>query len=124
MFVAGPASVTSEASADGAAGLGLQPDPVAAQHLAAALAEQGGAHGISVVDAIESAHSDASQAPLPCHTQVYAWGKGEHGVLGTGKQESEPVPVPLLFGTELGMVRIKAIACSWYHTVRACLWRS
>jgi Regulator of chromosome condensation (RCC1) repeat len=71
--------------------------------------------GPSVSEIIAS--NDSEQAPLPFHTQVFAWGKGEHGVLGTGKVDTEPLPVPLLFGAELGLVRIKAVSCSWFHTV-------
>ena len=54
-------------------------------------------------------------------SQVYSWGRGEHGVLGVGSDQNHPLPTPVLFSAELGLVRVKAVACSWFHTVgRTC----
>jgi hypothetical protein len=49
--------------------------------------------------------------------QVYAWGRGDHGVLGIGSDRTMPLPTPVLFGAELGLVRVKSVACSWFHSV-------
>ncbi len=49
---------------------------------------------------------------------MYAWGRGDHGVLGIGAQAATPLPTPVLFGAELGLVRVKSVACSWVHSVR------
>jgi hypothetical protein len=52
---------------------------------------------------------------------MYAWGRGEHGVLGLGSDSNQKLPVPVMFGSELGLVRVKMVACSWFHTVCVCV---
>jgi len=53
---------------------------------------------------------------LPMHTPVYSWGKGEFGALGHGLFSDAKLPVPALFGLDLGLVRVKSISCSWFHS--------
>jgi alpha-tubulin suppressor-like RCC1 family protein len=51
------------------------------------------------------------------YTQVYAWGRGESGLLGIGDNETDYcTPIPLPFASEVGTWRVKAIACGSFHT--------
>ena len=61
--------------------------------------------------------ADADVEELPLHVQLYAWGRGQYGVLGLNAGETDAsVPTPLAFGRELGLVRVSKVACSWFHS--------
>lgn len=61
----------------------------------------------------------ASSIPMTstAYTQVYAWGRGESGLLGIGDNETDYcTPIPIPFASEVGTWRVKAIACGSFHT--------
>ena len=52
---------------------------------------------------------------LPARVTAFAWGRGDYGLLGNGTLLTRAVPTRVLFGYDLGLLRIRQVACSWYH---------
>ena len=62
--------------------------------------------------------SSASLTLSVSHTAVYAWGSGALGQLGVGSlPASLALPTPLPYAGELGVWRVRSIACGWFHTL-------